>query len=1280
LIRKLENALDSLETVRSKAEQHVARIEANIARAKELVGKPFPQQAELDKVQAQHRKLTKALGVQEAAEASEPEVHDTEVAEPGADLVDAAVHDAAVVASGSTDDRVDVDPSPLTPDDLSDTASGLLDASADGPHAPAMPDAETVGSDADTTGRAADGVGGEPGRVASVPPPYPDEGAAVAGEDAVLADFTAWHNVVEGMPVRARELASQMRQAGLELTEALHHARGTADATPLSSGDPWALELFQGLARACEDFMSHLDSPLRRLNETGRAVRDLTEQVARSAREHSTRVAPLEGRRRPVPPVTAPASPSPSPQPVPGAASPDTGRPFDPLRWYEHTMLGGTLSDSRGTFLNDIVQQLGHDGSDVAIEPDATGAVAITGPTGSVKVTPLAEEFPAGIAETHEGAIEQLLQNAQHDLRASGSQAGDQFDAWLAEQLASQAAPLRAALADDVDEAAFRQAMRVRFYESAPWAHPDTADHPHPGRAQQEPASDPGLVDAPAALRAHPPEKTPKDAASTSEAEPAETPPVAGDGLQDSAPAADNARAPDSAGKPEPVPATSPHANPQRPGHAPDAPYTDRFESWTAEQAALTAYSRWAADHAQRLATGEREGGLVAAADTAMASSRTGRIARLLGVELATDWPDLLRVADQCRAVIEQWEREDGRSTEGNWEIYTGLRDHASRYRSTVEDRGSDAYQQWVRSPEPLTLGEDAVEFIPGILPWDQYTVTGPRDLRVGPISGSDLAVGLAQLSAEDADLEETEDGLVVSGPDGIRFSVQPATAQPATSTASSATMATPAPQPATSTAPSPEPESATDPQTAAPATAASDPSASTVDARGQSVESALPQVANLAVVLEGYADAAELVAGRHYVARSAEQLRQALSRHGSHVPGPTPAHREATVAALAVIESELRAPADAFSLYDRLAETAVQLADDPGHDVRTAAHSALQYTERHLARMQARRNDLDDLFLDAADLDDDHPAVLGRIDPLRLTAPWYQDSTEIGQALSDIFDSFPKWPHAYDDHGGPSSDQLRGAMLMLHQPHDTVASALTDWMEVTSYALGAAQEAGDGVNRYVLRDLARKTFQHHQRLAAHELGMEEIPYETADGFVGGASKVESAWNWWMASDTAKALLDSTSGQSAARAALDAAQDTRYAADFVTLAAESLDELNRRVTAMAHAAYDLVLNLRTSDYRHPDDAERLDDLVRHSYEHAVACRASSTRPDTVAAVQAGVAQRRRRLDAENGSAPERHEPPLSTGTALEIEHHYRGTVVRGTTSEDADAPVRTALD
>ncbi|MEW2401963.1 AAA family ATPase [Streptomyces sp. NPDC046862] len=1299
LIRRLENTLDSLESVHAKAQEHIARIEANIERAKELVGKPFPQQAELDKIEAQHRKLTKALGVQAAAEASEPAVHDAEVTEPGADLVDAAVHDAMVMAGGSADGWVEVDPASLTTADLSDTTRGLLDALADGSGAG---DSPAAGSGAGTSAHTAPpGVGGGPDRVASAPPPYPDEAAAVAGEDAVLAAFATWQNldVVDGMAGRGQDLARQMEETGLALAEALQHARATASEDPATGGDPWALALFHDLARASEDFLSDLDSPRVRLNEAGRAMRDLTKQVSRASSEHTSRAAPLEGRGRPAEPTPATPNPSLSLQPAPSTPAHDASGPFDPDRWYQHTMLGGTLSDSRGTFLNDIAANLGTEGSDVTIEPDATGAVLITGPNGSVRVTPLTEEIPVGVAQTYEGVINQLIQDAQRALYNSGSQAGDHFDAWLTEQLSGPAQALKSALVGDDDESAFRQAMRVRFYEAAPWAHPDTADHPQPDfQTHQDPTA--GIEDADVSQwpRGPAPQETPRHDESAPANEPTQTPSADGDDLEDEALGADVRAAqgtPGAADAAEPVPATATDATVQRPGHVPNEPYTDRSEYWAAEQAALTAYLRWAADHARRLGTGDREDALTVAAETAIAASRTARIARLLGLESVPEWSHLQHFADRVRAVVEQWEREDGRSTEGNWEVFTGLRDHASRYRSTVEDRTSDAYRQWARSPEPLTLDEDAIEFIPGILPWEQYTVSGPQGLQAGPVSGRDLAAGLAQLTVDSTEVEETEDGLVVSGPGAARFSVQPATAQPSTPRPPTAAATTPAAEPAIAADTSPEPDRTTDPEaeTASVPTAPSSRIAP-VDATRDGIGSALPQVSNLAIVLEGYADAAEFVGGRKFVAWSAEQLRHALAQHVP--PGPddepsqaTAAHRDAAAAAAAVIESEQLTPADVFSLYDRLAETAVQLAEDAHDEVSTAAQRAVRYAERHLARMHARKADLADLLMDAADMGEDHVAVLNHSDPLRLTAPWYQDRAELASALSFIFNDFQNWPHAYDDHGGEYSDQLRGAMLLLHRPHDTVASALTDWMQVTSYALGAAQEAeaaGDGVSRYALRNLARRTFQHHQRLAAHQLGMEDTrPYESVDDFVGGANKAESAWNWWMASDTAKALLDGTAGElreaklSSAREALDAARDARYAADFATADDETLDDVNRHATAMAHAAYDIVLSLDEGDYRHPDDAKRLGDLVRQSYEHAAGCRASTARPETVAAVRAGVAQRRERLDAERGPEPETEETVPSTSTTLEIEHHYRGTVVRGTTKDDADAAVRDAL-
>ena len=94
-------------------------------------------------------------------------------------------------------------------------------------------------------------------------------------------------------------------------------------------------------------------------NEAGRAMRDRTEQVSRAANEHTLRAAPLKHVLRSTPQTPALADPSPA---RPAAPAHDASGPFDRERWYQHTMNGGTLSDSRGTFLNDIVVQLGHEG------------------------------------------------------------------------------------------------------------------------------------------------------------------------------------------------------------------------------------------------------------------------------------------------------------------------------------------------------------------------------------------------------------------------------------------------------------------------------------------------------------------------------------------------------------------------------------------------------------------------------------------------------------------------------------------------------------------------------------------------------------------------------------------------------------------------------------------------------------------------------------------------------------------------------------------------------
>ena len=731
----------------------------------------------------------------------------------------------------------------------------------------------------------------------------------------------------------------------------------------------------------------------------------------------------------------------------------------------------------------------------------------------------------------------------------------------------------------------------------------------------------------------------------------------------------------------------------KRPGQVPRMPYTDRSEYWAAEQAALGAYLRWSADHAGRLGT---EDALSRAAETATASSRTARIARLLGLEPVPEWTHLQHLAERVRAVVEQWEREDGRSTPGNWEVFTGLRDHASRYRSTAQDRNSHAYRTWARSPEPLTLDDDTTEFIPGILPWEQYTVTGPQGLESGQVDGRDLAAGLAQLTADGMDVEETEAGLVVSGPGATRFSIQPTTAEPRIRRSSIADSAAPAAEPSPDTDMSPEPDRTTDPETEA--ESVPDQHAPRVALDGATyngVSSVLPQVENLAILLEGYADAAELVGGRRLVASAAERLQQAIARHLDDDPSRTAAHQDAAAAAAAVTASQQRPSAHVFPLYDHLAEAAEQLVENAHDEVITAAHRTVRYTERHLARLQALKNDLDDVLSDASDMPEDAHAVLNHSDPLRLTAPWYTSRTELIDALHFIRDSFQKWPHAYDSQGGEYSDQLRGAMLLLHRPHDTVGSALTDWMQVTSYALGAAQEAqdaGDGVSRYTLRDVARRAFRHHQRLAAHQPPMDDVrPYTSARDFVGAANRAESAWHRWLATSTAKVLLDRSREELremkllSARDTLDAARTARLAADWATVVDGTLDQVSQYVTAMAHAAYDLVLSLDPSDFQHPDDAKALFDLVRCSYGHAAGCQASTAWPETTAAARAGVVERQERLAAEREPEPaagavagaRTTAPP--DYTALEIEHHFRGTVVRGTTKGAADAPVREAL-
>ncbi|MCM2388768.1 UvrD-helicase domain-containing protein [Streptomyces albipurpureus] len=703
----------------------------------------------------------------------------------------------------------------------------------------------------------------------------------------------------------------------------------------------------------------------------------------------------------------------------------------------------------------------------------------------------------------------------------------------------------------------------------------------------------------------------------------------------------------------------------------PATPYADREEFWLTERAVQAEYSDWEERRARNLGEGVlAERALVTAAERAFASSVETRRSRLLGFD---DFPDAAlfeEFADAVREVADQWDREQRASkiVSSTWTMYRAVRNHAERYRDTVES--ADLIQQWAATSEPITPADPEVpERVPALSPGEMYTVTGPDGRRSEPRTGADLAARIAQLAAEGDNIEESQLGLTLSTVNGTRFEISVIPRDDSVDFPSHI----------------PTEQTSVD-HTLRETSTVSDMSPSASEIEG----TAIPRARSLAILLGAYGDSGELVAGRELIQGAILQVQAILQTRDDE---STDQITEVLSASTALTDSEQITPGETFALYDRLAASATALAEATDGELAAQAAALAQRTERHLGRMHANSRDLFDMLLDR--LDPDSWAVLARTDPLKERPSAYSDSSHLAFARSRVFETYDRWPQVYSSAGGEASDQLRGAMWQLRQAPDTaIGSALPDWMQAVTHALRAAEEAAEGVSRSVLREVARQAYEHHRTLAAPDLAaVHARPFQDSEQYIDGAAQVASAWGAWMETQTGHYLTERTGRDggadgtsSSARAALDEVGHALHSAEWATVDDETLDDITRRTTKLAHTTYALVMSLSEGGYRHTDDKKALDRLVRVCYEHAASCRASAQQPTAIPAVRQGVAQRQDQLRAELG--PDASVPPAGArrdrttadDRTLEVEHHYRGTVVRGITDEEIDGRVRAALD
>jgi N12 class adenine-specific DNA methylase len=721
----------------------------------------------------------------------------------------------------------------------------------------------------------------------------------------------------------------------------------------------------------------------------------------------------------------------------------------------------------------------------------------------------------------------------------------------------------------------------------------------------------------------------------------------------DGAPAAQASTSTDPA-----VPATAGQIS--RPGSPPTTPYADRSESWAAEEAVVTAYREWAGRLGAHLDRGSpEERGLAQAAELMLTESTSGRQSRLLGFDHFTGLPVVDELARHARAVAEQWDRQqrNPQAVTDTRRLSTGIRDHASRYRSTVEDPGSAEYQRWASTDEPVTVDDQAAEEAAALLdPVGQYTITGPGGLSALPTAGAELAAGVAQLIADGAAVEQTATGLILALGGGMRFDVVDASALDHEEL---------------------EPEIGADAEVQA---RVSGPDS-------DAPRSSLPNIEWAAAVLGRYLDPAELVAGRELVATTGRHVEDLLRQQP--VTFESGVLEELSGALAATRESAQLSPEEVFAVYDRLALAASGVVDGSEGAPAAAAEKLQLRTERHLARMQAHGNYLFDELMDASSIDPESLAVLARNDPAKERPTGYSDITHLNLSRTILFEAYDRWP-LVSGGGGEADATLRGAMWERREMADTrIGAVLPEWMQVVAHAMAAA-DAAEGQNRTILRDVAQRAFQHHQSLSAHQLGADQTaPYEDAASFMHGTENMVTAWENWLATGTARELGEGDGSRpqdapfTGARTAQQDIKEALHAVELASTTDGTLDDLTRQTTKLAHATYALALNLRLETFRERGDQQVLDRLVRTAYEHAAACRAASLQPAVAEQVRQGVTQRQTALghtpDAP-AAVPGAIAPATSNATLLEIEHDYRNTIVRGTTNLPTDAEVRRALD
>ncbi|MGW0333502.1 UvrD-helicase domain-containing protein [Streptomyces sp. NPDC003011] len=378
-----------------------------------------------------------------------------------------------------------------------------------------------------------------------------------------------------------------------------------------------------------------------------------------------------------------------------------------------------------------------------------------------------------------------------------------------------------------------------------------------------------------------------------------------------------------------------------------------------------------------------------------------------------------------------------------------------------------------------------------------------------------------------------------------------------------------------------------------------------------------------LAVFLEPYQEARDLVEDRLLVQRTAQALfhaEKSTTPNPASLPDDVAAARSALIEADTVLELEPPGTVEEYLVaYSALKDAAgryAELVDDP--DLMRLAFRLTDLTQRHLARFRCSRDDLLDLLPDANALWQalDHTPVR-EAPPLPPVIAAYSDRTELAAARKEIFSTYEAWPQAYADDGELlHAAELRGLIWELQNSvEEDVRHSPHAWGRVLARGIDAATETTDPHAAAVLQHLLRLIHTHRAKLTAHQDRAERdaLPYEQPETFADAEQLLRERWAVWNDTPLMRSLLELPEVPPPGEDREAVTMLVRLSQAMEVWWGQGTTEARARRVVMdevAASAHCLALTLRGTDDSARASLDRLHRLTAAAYAHAAALESS----------------------------------------------------------------------